>query len=85
MQDGKVKTPLALPPNVAAGDKVRGMIKVMEYQEGGASISPCGLPIPLNDDGRPRKHTADPAVLVKQYCVTDEADFQTIFAHIRLP
>jgi hypothetical protein len=85
MLDGKVKTPLALPPNVAAGDKVRGMIKVMDYQEGGASIAPCGLPIPLNDDGRPRKHTATPAVLVKQYMVTDEADFQTIFAHIRLP
>jgi hypothetical protein len=85
MEDGKVKVPLALPPNVAAGDKVRGMIKVMDYQEGGASISPCGLPIPLNDDGTPRKHTADPKVLVKQYKVTDEADFQTIFAHIRLP
>jgi len=82
---GKVVTPLALPDGVAAGDKVRGMIKVMEYEEGGASIAPCGLPIPLNDDGRPRKHTADPAVLVKQYCVTDEADFQTVFAHIRLP
>lgn len=82
---GKVVTPLALPDGVSAGDKVRGMIKVMEYEEGGVSIAPCGLPIPLNDDGRPRKHTATPSVLVKQYMVTDEADFQTIFSHIRLP
>jgi hypothetical protein len=82
---GKVAAPLALPDGVAAGDNVRGMIKDMDYEEGGASIAPCGLPIPLNEDGTPRKNTADPAVLVKQYKVTDEDDFQTIFAHIRLP
>lgn len=73
-----------LPQGVTDGDKVKAMVKVFEYEDGGASQSPSAQPVALNDNGRPRKITATPPVLVKQYKVTDEADFSQIFAHIRL-
>lgn len=70
-----IADPPALPDNVAAGEKVRAMIKVFEYENGGASQAPCAQPVPLNDDGTPRSADADPKVLVYRYQVQDEMDF----------
>ena len=58
------------------GRKVRGMILVHSYEDGGASQLPCAQPIPLNDDGTPRSSTASPKVVVKRYKVTEEIDFK---------
>lgn len=66
---GRIKEPLALPPGVAAGDKVRAMVKVFSYSGGGASQAPSASPIPMSPDGRPRKGTASPKVLVYGYQV----------------
>lgn len=75
---GKIVSPLALPDNVTAGDKVRGMVKVHEYESGGASQSPSAQPIPLNYNGRPRSPNADPKVIVRRWQVYEEMDFRTI-------
>jgi hypothetical protein len=71
----KIKEPYALPDNIDDGDRVRGMVLVHEYENGGASQSPCAQPIPINDDGTPRREDADPKVIVYQYQVQDEYDF----------
>lgn len=52
---GRIKEPLALPLGVQAGSKQRAMVRVFSYSNGGASQTPSALPIPLNDDGTPRK------------------------------
>jgi len=70
---GKIQNPLALPDNVTAGEKVRAMIKVFEYENGGASQCPSAQPVPLNDDGTPRK--GDP--LIKRYCPYEPIDFRS--------
>lgn len=72
---GKISAPLALPSNIAVGDKVRGMVKVHEYENGGASQLPSAQPIPLNNDGTPRKESANPKVIVKRYRTAPEFDF----------
>lgn len=64
------------------GKKVRGMVLVHAYEEGGASQTPCAQPIPLNDDGTPRASTADPPVKVYRYQVQGEFDFADL--NIRL-
>lgn len=66
---GRIVEPVKLFTGVAAGDKVRAMVRVFSYRGGGASQTPSASPIPLNDDGRPRKDTADPKVLVYGYQV----------------
>lgn len=76
---GKIKAdPLALPSEVSAGEKVRAMIKIFSYNGGGASQTPSAQPIPLSDNGRPRKESASPKVLVYRYRVYDEYDFNTL-------
>lgn len=74
-KEQKIFQPLALPDNINAGDKVRGMVLVHEFEAGGASQLPCAQPIPLNDNGRPRKNTAVPPVLVYRYSPHQEYDF----------
>jgi hypothetical protein len=74
-REQKIFQPLALPDNIAGGDKVRGMVLVHEYEAGGASQLPCAQPIPLNDDGTPRKGTAVPPVLVYRRNPHEEYDF----------
>lgn len=74
-RENKILQPLDLPDNVNAGDKVRAMVLVHEFEAGGASQLPCAQPIPLNDDGSPRKHTAVPPVLVYRYNPNPEYDF----------
>jgi hypothetical protein len=80
---GKVEFPLALPDGISAGDKVRAMVKVMEYQEGGVSITPSAQPVALNDDGTPRSPNATPKVLVYRRGQHDEFNFATL--NLRLP
>jgi hypothetical protein len=71
-QDGKIDSPEALPDGIAAGKKVRGMVQVFEYENGGRSQLPCAQPIALNDNGRPRR--ADLMPLVYGYQVHREVN-----------
>ena len=82
--DGQIEVPLSLPVGVVAGDKVRAMVKVFSYKGGGASQTPSAQPIPLNDDGTPRIHTADPPVIIKKYSVHFTADLEDVLG-IRIP
>jgi hypothetical protein len=76
-KDYKIQTDpaLALPDNIAAGDRVRAMVKVFDYKGGGASQCPSAQPVPLNKNGRPRAESADPKVLVERYQVYQEYNF----------
>jgi hypothetical protein len=74
-KSGKIDSPLALPDTITADQKVRAMVLVFEYENGGASQLPSAQPIPINDNGRPRTDTASPKVLVYRYQVQDEIDF----------
>lgn len=76
--NGRIVPPLFLADNVSAGDKVQAMVRIHEYETGGIAQTVAGAPVPLNLDGTPRKYTADPPVLVKQYCQYLETDFVTI-------
>lgn len=66
---GRIVPLLLLPTGVDPGEKVRAMVKVFEYEDGGVSQAPSASPIPLNDNGRPRINTANPKVLVYGYQV----------------
>lgn len=72
---GKTVDPPELPPTVAAGDRVRAMVKVFSYEDKGASQLPSAQPIPLNDDGTPRAVSANPKVIVRRYRTLPEIDF----------
>jgi len=80
-ENGKiVDDPEVLPDGVAVGDRVRAMVKVFEYEDGGASQLPSAQPIPLNETGTPRKsfgpNAADPPVIIKRYRIYDEYNFK---------
>lgn len=75
---GRILEPLELPLTVDPDDKVRAMVKVFSYENGGASQVPSAQPIALNSDGTPRKDTADPKVLIYRYRVYDEIDFNAL-------
>lgn len=72
--NGKIVATRALPDQIDPGDKVRGMVKVFEYEDGGASQLPCAQPIPLNDNGRPR--SSDLLPLIYGYQVHRAINFQ---------
>lgn len=74
-KSGKVVTPLALPDGVSAGDKVRAMVKVFEYENGGVSQLPSAQPVALNDDGYPMSSSLTPKI--KRYSVYDTTDLGT--------
>jgi hypothetical protein len=69
-----------LPDGIAVGDRVRAMVKVFEYENGGSSQLPSAQPIPLNEDGTPRKSfgngAADPPVIIKRYRIYYDYDFK---------
>jgi hypothetical protein len=81
---GKIISALVLPETVNPGDKVRGMLRVHSYDDGGVSQTPSAQPIPLNNNGNPRSDTADPKVLAYRYQIYEELDFMTTFG-LRLP
>lgn len=65
-------------PSLAEGtedQKVRAMVLVFEYEDGGASQRPSALPVALNDDGTPRSRTATPPVHVYRYQVYPDINF----------
>lgn len=82
-ENKKIKMPLSLPDNVSAGERVRAMVKVMEYEEGGASQTPSAQPVALDDDGAPRASTANPPVLVYRRGQHEQFDFSVL--NLRLP
>jgi hypothetical protein len=61
-EGGKILAFRALPTEINPGDRVRGMVKVFDYEDGGATQLPCAQPIPLNDNGRPRSVNLEPLV-----------------------
>lgn len=72
--ENQIAEPFALPDGVAAGEKVRAMVRIASA--GKATQRPSAQPIALNDDGTPRIDTANPPVLVYRYKVTEETDFR---------
>jgi hypothetical protein len=72
-ENGKVKVPLALPEGVTPGEKVRAMVKVFEYENGGVSQLPSAQPVALNDNGYPMAESVEP--LIKRYSVYETFDF----------
>jgi hypothetical protein len=77
-KDGKVLTPLALPDGVTIGEKVRAMVKVFEYENGGVSQLPSAQPVALNDNGHPLAESEEP--LIKRYSVYETSDFAETLA-----
>lgn len=73
-----------LPSGVNDGDKVRAMVRVHDYEDGGVSQTPSAQPIPLNDNGRPRGAGENPRVLVYRYQIYEELNFMETFG-LRLP
>lgn len=68
-----------LPDGVQPNDKVRAMVVVHSYDNGGVSQAPSASPVPLNFSGRPRKNTANPKVLVMPYAIQQHMPFVEIF------
>jgi hypothetical protein len=76
---GKIKVdPLSVPAFVLTRGKCRAMVLVHSYEDNSATQTPSAQPIPLNDDGTPRKETASPKVLIYRYQVQEEMDFSTL-------
>lgn len=66
--NGRIIPPLLLPDQVNAGDRVRAMVKVFEYEEGGTSQAPSASPIALKPNGRPLKtHDASGNLINEPY------------------
>jgi hypothetical protein len=74
-RDGRIADPLQLPTGVNAGDKVRACIRIFEREDGGATQRPSAQPIAINNDGTPRRDTANPPVLVYRYQVQPDVNF----------
>lgn len=64
--NGKIVPALMLPEQINPNDKVRAMVKVFEYENGGASQLPSAQPVALTDEGYPR----DPALppIINRFC-----------------
>ena len=77
---GRIFQPLALPDGVSAGDKVRAMVKVFSYQNGGASQTPSAQPVALTADGYPK---TPGTVEVYRRGQHEQFDFSTL--GLRLP
>jgi hypothetical protein len=83
MQGGRVVPPLLLPDGIEEGEVVRAMVRVMDYEEGGTSLTPSAQPVALNYGGRPRKRSANPPVIVERTEQHDDFDFSVL--NLRLP
>lgn len=64
-----------LPDNLAVGAKARAMVRVSGVRL--TTQAPSASPIPLNDDGTPRKDTATPKVLTYAYQVQPSVNITT--------
>lgn len=79
-KNGKIVPPLLLPDNIDPGERVRAMVKVFEYENGGTSQAPSASPIALKENGRPMKtHNENGDLInrpvVRGYQVQEEIDF----------
>ena len=74
---GRIVEPPRLCTGIAAGEKVRAMVKVFSYRGGGASQTPSASPIPLNYGGTPRSKDADPKVYDLGYQVQPSINLTT--------
>lgn len=64
----KVKAnPYSLPRGLRAGTKAQAMVAIPAHADGGFSQKPASSPIPLNNDGSPRRSGANPRVMLKRY------------------
>jgi len=83
-EDGKIVDPEQLPDGIAVGERVRAMVKVFDYEAGGASQLPSAQPIALTETGQARKSfgpdAADPPVIIQRYSIYTEIDFANTFA-----
>ncbi len=52
-KNGKIEPEHTLPEGVDPGDRVRAMVKVFEYEDGGTSQLPSASPVALKLNGRP--------------------------------
>lgn len=77
---GRIQEPLALPDGIAAGEKVRAMVKVFSYQGGGASQTPSAQPVAINANGHPK---TPGTVEVYRRGQHEQFDFTTL--NLRLP
>jgi hypothetical protein len=74
-KDYELVNPLALPDGVAVGDKVRAMVKIVNFENGKVTQSPSAQPVALNQDGTPRDTKVTiPKVLILRRQVQDEID-----------
>lgn len=74
-EDYKLAEPLQLPKNVNAGDKVRAMVKIVNFENGEVSQQPSAQPVALNEDGTPRDTSvAIPKVIIWRRQVQPDAD-----------
>jgi hypothetical protein len=68
--DGRIIPPdgggLMLPEDIAVGERCRAMVKVFSYKGEGASQAPSASPVPLNNDGTPRKTHDDNGNLINE-------------------
>lgn len=81
--NGKIVPPPLLPEQIDHGDRVRAMVKVFEYEDGGTSQAPSASPIALKENGRPLKtHDANGNLvnkpLVYGYQVQEDYDFKLL-------
>jgi hypothetical protein len=79
-EDYKLVQPLALPDGIGAGEKVRAMVRIVNFENGKVSQLPSAQPIALNEDGTPRSEDSDPKVLTRRYQVQEEIDLTRTLA-----
>lgn len=72
----KVKAnPYTLPKGLRSGTKAQAMVAIPAHADGGFSQKPASSPIPLNNDGSPRRSSAKPKVMLKRYRLYQEMSF----------
>jgi len=72
----KVKAnPYTLPKGLSPGTKAQAMVAIPAHADGGFSQKPASSPIPLNNDGSPRRSGARPKVMLKRYRLYQEMSF----------
>lgn len=71
----KVAIPHRLPDGLKPGEKAQAMVAIPAHADGSFSQNVAAMPIPLNDNGTPRIHSANPKVILNRYRLYEEMDF----------
>lgn len=82
-ENNRIQENPALPDNITQGDRVRAMVKVFEYEDGGASQAPSASPVALKENGRPLKtHDANGNLvnepIVQAYAIQSDMNFSEL-------